>query len=94
MTIWSHVFAKCCTSGDKCYQIYGMMRMSWLRQLPPQGTYVNADGVLLVRMSLLGWFYEVPEYLFLSRRHSWQSMQLSSPRETAAPVPPNKLVLQ
>jgi hypothetical protein len=48
--------------------------MSALRQIPPQGIYVNADGVLLTRMSLLGRFYEVPEYLFLSRRHSRQSM--------------------
>jgi glycosyltransferase involved in cell wall biosynthesis len=62
------------TGGDKCYQIYGVTRMSALRQLPPQGTYVNADGVLLSRLSLLGRFYEVPEYLFLSRRHSRQSM--------------------
>lgn len=62
------------TGGDKCFQIYGVMRMSALRQFPPQGTYVNADGVLLTRMSLLGRFYEVPEDLFLSRRHSRQSM--------------------
>jgi glycosyltransferase involved in cell wall biosynthesis len=59
--------------GDRCYQIYGVMRMSALRQLPPQGIYVNADGVLLARMSLLGRFYEVPEYLFVNRRHSTQS---------------------
>jgi hypothetical protein len=57
-----------------CYQIYGVMRMSALRQLPPQGSYVNADGVLLARMSLLGRFCEVPEYLFISRRHSGQSV--------------------
>jgi glycosyltransferase involved in cell wall biosynthesis len=62
------------TGGDKCYQIYGVMRMSALRKIPPQGIYVNADGVLLGRMSLLGRFYEVPEYLFISRRHSRQSM--------------------
>jgi len=60
--------------GHKCYQIYGVMRMSALRQIPPQGIYVNADGVLLARMSLLGRFYEIPEYLFISRRHSRQSM--------------------
>jgi hypothetical protein len=36
------------------------MRMSALRQLPPQGSYVNSDGVLLAQMSLLGRFYEVP----------------------------------
>jgi glycosyltransferase involved in cell wall biosynthesis len=57
-----------------CYQIYGVMRMSALHQIPPQGCYVNGDGVLLVRMSLLGRFYEIPEHLFISRRHSSQSM--------------------
>ena len=62
------------TGGDKCYQIYGVMRMSALRKIPPQGIYVNADGVLLSRMSLRGRFYEISEYLFLSRRHSRQSM--------------------
>ena len=68
-----------------CYQIYGVMRMSALRQLPAQGIYVNGDRVLLVRMSLLGRFYEVPEQLFISRRHSAQStrtlpMRLKQPR--------------
>jgi glycosyltransferase involved in cell wall biosynthesis len=62
------------TGGDMCYQIFGVMRMSALRQLPPQGSYVNADGVLLARMSLLGRFHEIPEYLFISTRHSKQSM--------------------
>ena len=61
--------------GDKCYQIFGVMRMSALRQLPPQGSYVNADGVLLARMSLLGRFYEIPEHLFISRHHSGQSIK-------------------
>jgi glycosyltransferase involved in cell wall biosynthesis len=61
------------SGGHRCYQIYGVMRMSALRQLPPQGSYVNADGVLLARMSLLGRFCEVPEYLFINRRHSGQS---------------------
>ena len=73
------------SGGDRCYQIYGVMRMSALRQLPPQGIYVNADGVLLARMSLLGRFYEVPEYLFINRRHSGQSgatlpVRLKQPR--------------
>jgi len=59
-----------------CYQIFGVMRMSALRQLPPQGSYVNSDGVLLAQMSLLGRFYEVPEHLFISRRHIGQSSTL------------------
>lgn len=60
----------------QCYQIFGVMRMSALRRIPPQGIYVNADGVLLARMSLLGRFYEVPEPLFVSRRHIGQSATL------------------
>ena len=55
------------------YQIYGVMRMSALHQIPPQGIYVSGDHVLLVRMSLLGKFHEVPEHLFISRHHSGQS---------------------
>jgi tetratricopeptide (TPR) repeat protein/glycosyltransferase involved in cell wall biosynthesis len=58
-----------------CYQIFGVMRMSALRQVPSQGSYVNSDRVLLARMSLLGPFYEVPEHLFISRRHSEQSIR-------------------
>jgi glycosyltransferase involved in cell wall biosynthesis len=70
------------TGGGMCYQIYGVMQMSALRQLPPQGIYVNADGVLLARMALLGRFYEVPEYLFISRRHIGQSSTILPVRVT------------
>jgi glycosyltransferase involved in cell wall biosynthesis len=72
-------------SPHRCYQIFGVMRMSALHQIPPQGVYVNADGVLLARMSLLGRFYEVPEHLFINRHHSGQSeytlpVRLTQPR--------------
>jgi glycosyltransferase involved in cell wall biosynthesis len=68
-----------------CYQIFGVMRMSALRQIPAQGSYVHADGVLLARMSLRGRFYEIPEHLFVSRRHSGNSsktipVRLQQPR--------------
>jgi glycosyltransferase involved in cell wall biosynthesis len=70
---------------DWCYQIFGVMRMSALRQIPPQGSYVNGDGVLLARMSLLGRFCEIPEPLSISRNHSSQScrtlpVRLKQPR--------------
>jgi glycosyltransferase involved in cell wall biosynthesis len=65
-----------------CYQIFGVMRMSALRQLPPQGSYVNSDGVLLAQMSLLGRFYEVPEYLFVNRHHSGRSAAIPPVRVT------------
>jgi hypothetical protein len=65
-----------------CYQIYGVMRMSALHQTPPQGVYVNGDGVLLARMSLLGRFCEIPEHLFVSRRHIGQSSTILPARLT------------
>jgi len=58
-----------------CYQIFGVMRMSALQQIPPQCSYVNSDGVLLARICLRGPFYEVPEHLFISRRHREQSVR-------------------
>lgn len=70
------------TGGDMCYQIFGVMRMSALRQIPPQGIHVNGDGVLLARMALLGRFYEIPEYLFISRRHIGQSSTILPARLT------------
>jgi glycosyltransferase involved in cell wall biosynthesis len=71
--------------NHNCYQIFGVMRISALHQLPPHGSYMSADRVLLARMSLLGRFYEVPEDLFISRRHSQQSsktrpVRLTEPR--------------
>jgi glycosyltransferase involved in cell wall biosynthesis len=66
-----------------CYQIFGLIRMSALRQLPPHGIYVNADRVLLSRLSLLGRFCETPEALFSSRRHGGQSVAKLPVRLTA-----------
>jgi hypothetical protein len=56
-----------------CYQIFGVIRMEALKKLPPQGSYVNSDGVLLAQLGLLGKFYESPERLFISTRHLGQS---------------------
>ncbi|MGC2203674.1 MAG: glycosyltransferase family 2 protein [Stellaceae bacterium] len=67
-------FREMILKSHMCYQIFGVMRTSALRQLPPQGIYVNGDGVLLARMALIGRFYEVPEHLLVSRRHSGQSV--------------------
>ncbi len=58
-----------------CYQIFGVMRREALLQIPPQGSYVNSDGVLLAQLSFLGRFYEDPERLFISRQHTKQSSQ-------------------
>ncbi len=55
-------------------EIFGLMRASALKMAVPHGAYARADSVMLVRLSLLGRFFEVPEYLFFSRRHESQSI--------------------
>lgn len=59
----------------RAVEIFGLMRSSALLQTPLEGAYARGDSVLLVRMSLLGRFVELPEPLFLSRSHVSQSMQ-------------------
>ncbi|AVH67145.1 glycosyl transferase [Nostoc sp. 'Peltigera membranacea cyanobiont' 213] len=62
-----------------CYQCYGVIRSSALKMIPPMGGYGNADGILLLRLGILGRFYEIPEYLFFARSHPQQSMSMYFP---------------
>jgi len=59
--------------GHQCYEVFGLMRREVLLQTAKMGNYAGGDAVLLVRLNLIGKFYEIPEYLFFSRRHSTQS---------------------
>jgi glycosyltransferase involved in cell wall biosynthesis len=68
-------FREMLLNDHMCYQIFGVIRLEALHSLPPQGSYVNSDGVLLAQLSLIGRFYEAPEHLFISTRHSGQSSQ-------------------
>ena len=60
-------------SKHLCYQIFGVIRSCALKLTPLLGTYGHADGVLLVRLALLGRFHEIPEYLFFIRNHPQQA---------------------
>ncbi|MBK1986812.1 glycosyltransferase family 2 protein [Sphaerospermopsis aphanizomenoides BCCUSP55] len=62
-----------------CYQMYGVIRQSALKKIPPMGGYGNADGILLLRLGLIGQFYEIPEYLFFARSHPQQSLSMFFP---------------
>jgi len=66
-------------SKHLCYQIFGVIRASALKKIPSLGSYGHADGILLLRLGLLGQFYEIPEYLFFSRKHPQQSMSMFVP---------------
>ena len=60
------------------YEIFGLMRREVMATTPLQGAYAHGDRVFLVRMSLRGRFYEVPDFLFLARWHPSQSMSIST----------------
>lgn len=68
-------FREMLLNDHMCYQIFGVMRRDALLRIPPQGSYVNSDGVLLAQMSFLGRFHEEQDFLFISRRHDKQSSQ-------------------
>jgi glycosyltransferase involved in cell wall biosynthesis len=62
-----------------CYQIFGVIRTSALKMIPPMGSYGHADGIVLLRLGIIGRFYEIPEYLFFARKHPQQSMSMFIP---------------
>ena len=45
-------------------------------------SYSHGDGVLLARLALRGRLEEVPEFLFLSRRHAGQSARMEGDRHS------------
>jgi glycosyltransferase involved in cell wall biosynthesis len=61
--------------------IFGVMRSTALRQTRGHGNYPSADRVLVAELALLGQFREIPEALFLRRRHETMSR---TPEMTAA----------
>ena len=73
-------FADLILVNHRCFQIFGIHRMSALKQLPPMGSFAHADGIMLAQLGLLGRFYEAPERLFINRRHSTQSVWTMSSR--------------
>ena len=60
------------------YEIFGLMRREVMAKTPLEGAYAHGDRVFLVRMSLRGRFYEIPEFLFHARAHPSQSMSLAN----------------
>ncbi len=62
-----------------CYQCYGVIRSSALKKTPAMGGYGAADAIFVLRLALIGRFYEIPEYLFFARHHSQQSLSMFFP---------------
>jgi glycosyltransferase involved in cell wall biosynthesis len=60
------------------YPISGVIRMSALQQTPLISQYAGGDKILLARLVLMGRFDEIPEPLFLLRRHCNQSLNIGA----------------
>jgi glycosyltransferase involved in cell wall biosynthesis len=60
----------------KCFQIFGVIRRDALEQTRLIGLHAHGDGVLLAHLALLGSFVEIPEFLFLPRRHPGHSSRM------------------
>jgi hypothetical protein len=56
-------------SEDIFWAVFGLIRSEALRRTGLLGKYVAADQVLLMKLLLLGQFYELPEPLYFRRIH-------------------------
>lgn len=64
--------------GCMCDPVFGLFRMSVLRQTKKLQPFMSADVFLLLEMTLRGEVHEIPEYLFFERWHVSGSV-LSNP---------------
>jgi hypothetical protein len=71
-------YALKCDEGSMCDPVFGLFRVSALRETNLLGAYIAADMILLGEIALRGRIVEVPEYLFYERYHAGGSV-LSNP---------------
>jgi len=71
-------YAYQCDEGSMCDPVFGLFRMSALRETNLLGAYIAADMILLGEIALRGRIVEIPEYLFFERYHAEGSV-LSNP---------------
>ena len=64
-----------------CNAIFGLTRLSALRNTRLHGYYADSDRVLLAELVLRGRCHEVQEFLFFRRWHATQSTELAPGRQ-------------
>jgi glycosyltransferase involved in cell wall biosynthesis len=65
-----------------CEPVFGLTRVSALRQSRLHGDYADSDRVLLAELLLLGRFVRLPECLFHRRAHAQQSTAIAPNRQS------------
>jgi len=61
-----------------CNAIYGVMRTSVLRRMPPLGAFEGSDIPWQAEIALHGKIWEIPEYLFFRRMHREAQSSMSA----------------
>lgn len=69
----SERFAQIFQNMQLCNTIFGLIRSEVLKKVPPLGTYIASDIILMAELALHGKFWEVPEVLFYRRMHAQAS---------------------
>lgn len=64
------------TRGHRCFQVFGLIRMSDLKATPMIGLFARGDALLLCWLALRGRFVKIDEVMFFPRRHDAQSMSM------------------
>jgi glycosyltransferase involved in cell wall biosynthesis len=62
--------------GQKCFEVYGLIRLQELRRTKLMAGYAHGDNVLLAHLVLLGRLADIPEHLFHLRMHECQAMHV------------------
>lgn len=57
-----------------CFDVFGLIKSDALRKTSLIKTYPGSDRALLAELSLLGRFYQIPQYLFFNRNHAERSI--------------------
>ena len=64
-----------------CEPLFGLIRIDILRRTGLNGSFADADRVLLAELSFYGPFHQIPEFLFYRRSHSLQSTAMFPSRQ-------------
>ncbi len=76
-----------------CEASLGLIRGDVLRRTEVLGNYADADRVLLAELALHGYYFRVPEFLFLHREHPFRETNVYPTRfERTASLNPEKPV--
>jgi glycosyltransferase involved in cell wall biosynthesis len=78
----SERFFECVCVPHSQVAVFGLIRMISLKKTRLIGSYSSSDRVLLGELTLLGRFYEIPEYLFLKRDHQKQHWRVYATRQS------------